>query len=107
MRGAKAVGLTFLAALALMVAVAALALLFGAMLELEIDVAISLAYLALTPVILWLIRLAYPPEQRTWWRWTLFVALWYLTGIVAAILLPWKAITRSAWQDRHPASAET
>jgi len=99
MRGGKAIGLTTLAALGLMVAVAGLAVLFGAMLELELDVAILLAYLALTPVILWLVRLAYPPDQRTWWRWVLLLALWYLTGIIAAILLPWKAITRSSWSD--------
>jgi amino acid transporter len=101
MRGSKAIGLTILSALGLMLAVAGVALLFEAMLEVELDLAILFSYLALTPVILWLIRLAYPPKQRTWWRWTLLVGLWYLTGIVAAILLPWRAITRSAWQEEN------
>ena len=99
MRGAKAIGLTILSAFGLILAVALLALLFGDLLEVDIEVGILLAYLALTPVILWLIRLAYPPEQRTLWRWVLLLALWYLVGIAAAILLPWKAITRSSWPD--------
>jgi hypothetical protein len=99
MRGPKAIGLTILSAFGLILAVAGLALLFGDLLEVEIEVGILLAYLALTPVIVWLIRLAYPPEQRTFWRWAALLALWYLVGVVAAILLPWKAITRSSWSD--------
>jgi hypothetical protein len=99
MRGAKAIGLTIVSALGLILAVALLALLFGDLLEVEIEVGILLAYLALTPVIVWLIRLAYPPEQRTFWRWAALLALWYLVGVAAAILLPWKAITRSSWSD--------
>jgi hypothetical protein len=99
MRGAKAIGLTALSAFGLILGVAGLALLFADLLEVEIELGILLAYLALTPVILWLIRLAYPPDQRTWWRWVLLLALWYLVGVAAAILLPWKAITRSSWSD--------
>jgi hypothetical protein len=99
MRGAKAIGLTILSAFGLILGVALLALLFGDLLEVEIELAIVLAYLALTPVIIWLIRLAYPPDQRVWWRWALLLALWYLVGVAAAILLPWKAITRSSWSD--------
>ncbi len=93
-----AILLTTVATIALMASIVVVAYAVGAAAETDFDVSIALGYVALLPIILLLVRAAYPPERRRWWHWLVSPPLWFLFAIAAAIWLPWLASTKRHWR---------